>query len=180
MMTSITETTIEDSQPRVDSHSALAKVLHWGFIAVFIFALYKQIDEVEELEDFALLQFEMAYASFFLILLLARFFYMRKTRPTVLPDDTPRMMKNLAKAVHLGMYASLALIAMTGLTIGSLYWSGTKSGALLDAIILLHEIAYWTSMNLIAAHIIAAIYHRQKGDGIWDSMVPLWKENESK
>ncbi len=179
-MTVYTDNVSEDSQLTIESHSALAKTLHWGFIAVFIFALYKQIDEVEELEDFALLQFEMAYASFFLILLIARFFYMRRTRPTVLPDDTPRMMKNLAKAVHLGMYASLGLIAITGLTIGSLYWSGIKSGTLLDAVILLHEIAYWTSVNLIAAHVIAAIYHRQKRDGIWDSMVPVLKENEAK
>lgn len=146
--------------------------MHWGFIAVFIYGITKQVDEVEELEDFTLLQEEIAFAVLFLLLLLARFVYMQSSRPTVIPSSTPRSLRLLARIVHLGMYASLALIAVTGLMIGGLYWSGVKTGQLMDALLLGHEVVFWVSINLIALHVIGAIYHRQKDDGIWRSMLP--------
>ena len=36
------------------------------------------------------------------------------------------------------------------------------------------SIIYW----LISFHVIAAIYHRLKNDGVWSSMVPIWKERK--
>jgi cytochrome b561 len=65
---------------------------------------------------------------FFLTLLVARFLFMRATRPTALLSDTPKNMKLLTGAGHLGTYVSLSLIAISGLAIGGLYWSGVKSG----------------------------------------------------
>ncbi len=161
---------------QVHSHSLTAKVIHWGFIVVFAFVVSRQVDEVEELEDFALLQEEVLFAIVFLVLLVARFIYMRSTRPTAMPNDMPRNMALVARFVHLGMYVSLAMIAISGLMIGGLYWSGIKEGALMEAVLLSHEVMFWTSINLIGLHTIGAIYHRQKRDGIWDAMVPVWKE----
>ena len=160
----------------VTAHSRTARILHWGFILVFIYALTKQLDEVEELEDFSLLQYEMVFASLFLLLLLGRFVFMQLTRPSAMPSDTPKQTRFLARSVHLAMYVSLALIPITGLAIGGMYWSGTKSGSAMDAALLLHEIAVNTSYFLILGHVAAAIYHRRKGDGIWNAMVPVWKE----
>ena len=40
----------QDSTDTVSPHGLTARVLHWGFIAVFVYALTKQLDEVEELE----------------------------------------------------------------------------------------------------------------------------------
>ena len=74
------------------------------------------------------------------------------------------------------MYVSLTLIGVTGLVIGGLYYSGVKAGALLEAVLLAHEVFFWVSVNLMGAHIAGAIYHRFKGDGVWDSMVPFFKE----
>lgn len=160
----------------VQAHTSIAKAIHWGFIAVFIFVISKQVDEVEELEDLALLQEEVFFATLFLVLLLGRFIYMRSTRASAMPEDTPRHIALLARIVHLGMYISLAMIAVTGLIIGGLYSSGIKEGVLMEAVLLTHEIMFWTSVNLIALHIVGAIYHRHKGDGIWDSMAPALKE----
>jgi cytochrome b561 len=39
-----------------------------------------------------------------------------------------------------------------------------------------HELAVSIIYWLIGIHILAAIYHRLKKDGVWSSMVPLWKE----
>ncbi len=161
---------------RTTPHSLAARIVHWGFIGVFLFALSKQLDELEELEDHGLLQYEVAFATFFLILLIARFVFMQSTRPTALPDDTARRARLLARTVHLAMYASLALIPVTGLVIGGLFWSGISSGVAMDAALLLHELAVIATYWLIAGHVAAAIYHRRKRDGVWNAMVPFWKE----
>lgn len=175
-MRETTKNTKEHSAPRIIPHSFMAKSAHWGFLVVFAYGVIKQVDEVEELEDFALLREEIIFAIIFLLLLVARFIYMHSTRPTVLPDDTPKRILVLARTVHLAMYASLAMIAFTGLTIGGLYWSGIKEGGLLETVLLLHEIMFWTSVNLIVLHIAGAIYHRNLRDGVWNAMVPFWRE----
>jgi len=144
---------------------------------VFVYALAKQLDEVEELEDVGLLHAEMVFAALFLVLLIARFLFMQLTQPSVLPR-IHRRERLLARAGHLAMYASLALIAVTGLVIGELYSSGVKGGNLMDAVLMLHEIAVNTSYVLILGHIGAAFYHRRKRDGVWDAMVPVLKERD--
>ncbi len=161
---------------KVGVHSFKAKLIHWGFILVYGFGISKQVDEVEELEDSALLLEEVIIAVVFLLLLFGRYVYMQSKGATVMPNDTPRRLQLLAKAVHLGMYMSMALIAITGLMIGGMFWFGIKEGALFEGILLVHEIIFWTSINLIVLHILGAIYHRLHEDGIWSSMVPFWKE----
>ena len=162
---------------KVGSHSFNAKLIHWGFIGVYAFGISKQVDEVEELEDISLLLEEVVIAIVFLALLFARYVYMHSKGATVMPSNTPKHILLLARAVHLGMYASMALIAISGLAIGGMFWSGIKEGALFGAVLLGHEIVFWLSVNLIGLHIAGAVYHRLKGDGIWSAMVPFWKEN---
>ena len=157
-------------------YSLFAKILHWGFIFLFAYGIYKQVDEIEQLEDVSLLRFEIIFALIFLIILVIRFLYMRKTQKSSLPENTSKLKKFAAKVVHLGMYLSLGTIAITGLAIGFFYWIGFKEGIIIEIIVSLHEqavsIIYW----LIPIHILAAIYHRLLRDGVWGSMVPFWKE----
>lgn len=161
----------------VQPHSTTAKVMHWGFGLLFVYALTKQLDDLEELEDFGLLQYEMVFAAVFLLLLLARFVYMQLTRPTALPASAPRRFRRLARAVHLSMYAGLALTALTGLAIGGLYWNGTRHSSTMDLLLVVHEIVIQLSLGLVVGHAVAALYHRRQRDGLWDSMVPFWKES---
>ena len=165
---------------RVRSYSLMAKFMHWAFIGVFVFGVINQVDEVEELESFALLMTEVFFAIVFLSLLLFRFVYMRSARAAMPQLDMPKSLILLARVVHLGMYASLALIAITGLIIGGLYYFGVKDGIVLEAILLSHEIFFWTSVNLMGLHIAGAIYHRLQGDGVWSAMVPILKEEPDK
>ncbi len=117
----------------------------------------------------------MIFAGVFLVLLTLRFIYMQFTRPTVVPSE-PRRDRLLARVVHLAMYASLAMIALTGLVIGALYSAGEKAGSRMDLVLLLHEISVNASYTLIIGHVAAALYHRKQSDGIWNAMVPWWKE----
>ena len=70
--------------------SSLAKLMHWGFVLIFLYALLKQIDSLNQLEDDNLLRFEVMFALTFLSLLAIRFFYMRKTQKSSLPENTPK------------------------------------------------------------------------------------------
>jgi len=164
----------------VRSYSLLAKCMHWAFIGVFAYAVINAVDEVEELENFTFLMKEVLFAIIFLSLLLFRFIYMRSARAAMPQLDMPKSLILLARIVHLGMYASLALIAITGLIIGGLYYIGVKDGLVLEAILLSHEIFFWTSVNLMGLHIAGAIYHRVQGDGVWSAMVPMLKEEPDK
>ena len=165
---------------RVRSYSLLAKCLHWAFIGVFAYAVINQVDEVEELENSTRLMKEVLFAITFLSLLLFRFIYMRSARAAMPQLDMPKSLILLARVVHLGMYVSLALIAITGLIIGGLYYFGVKDGLVLEAILLSHEIFFWTSVNLMGLHMAGAIYHRLQGDGVWSAMVPMLKEEPDK
>ena len=56
--------------------SSFAKLLHWGFVLLFLYGLLKQIDSINQLEDENLLMFEIIFALAFLLLLIIRFVYM--------------------------------------------------------------------------------------------------------
>ena len=160
----------------VRPYGFMAKFLHWAFIVVFAYGVINQVDEVEELQSSSLLIQEIFFTLIFLSLLLFRFIYMRSVRAARPPLDMPKNLILLARTVHLGMYISLALIAVTGLIIGGLYNSRVEEGLVLEVFLLLHEIIFWTSVNLMGLHIAGAIYHRVKRDGVWSSMVPIFKE----
>ena len=156
--------------------SYFAKLMHWGFVLLFIYAVLKQIESINQLEDGSLLKFEVVFAIVFLLLLAIRFFYMKKTQQSSLPEQTPEPQKLAAKIVHTGMYICLAAIPLSGLMIGLLFWLELKDGMLINIVIEAHELAVSIIYWLIGIHILAAIYHRLKKDGVWSSMVPLWKE----
>ena len=101
---------------------------------------------------------------------------MNKTQETSLPDDTSKFQKIAARSVHLGMYITLAGTAVTGLLIGLFYWLGFKGGLLIDLLTAIHSFVVNALYWLIGIHIIAAVYHRLKKDGVWSSMVPFFRE----
>jgi cytochrome b561 len=74
------------------------------------------------------------------------------------------------------MYTTLAGTAITGLLIGLFYWLGFKDGLLIDLLTGIHSFVVKALSWLIGIHIVAAIYHRLKKDGVWSSMVPFLKE----
>ena len=168
--------TSESQAKNLRVYSPIAKWMHWGFIPVFAYGVINQVDEVEELEDITLLMNEVLFTILFLSLLFLRYFHMRTVSAAIPPLDMPKRLILLAKIVQQSMYVSLTLIGVTGFAIGGLYYSGGKEGLLLEALLLAHEGFYWVSVNLMGVHIAGALYHRFKGDGVWDAMVPFFKE----
>ena len=166
---------MEDLTEKRD-YSYIAKFFHWGFVILFIYGLIKQVQDIEQLENPSLLRFEVLFASVFVILLLVRFIYMKRTQKTSLPENTPKLQKIAAKTVHYGMYITLAAIPLSGMLIGLLFWIGLQDGLIIDSVVTIHEISIDLIYILIGIHISAALFHRIKRDGVWSSMVPFFKE----
>jgi cytochrome b561 len=91
----------------VSRDRVLGKLFHWGFVAIFAYGIYKQVDNISQLADGALLRFEVIFAALFLILLGARFFYMSRMQSSALPENTLAVQKLGAKVVHYEMYVSM-------------------------------------------------------------------------
>ena len=157
-------------------YSLLGKLFHWAFVAIFVYGVFKQVDNISQLADGALLRFEVIFAALFLILLGARFFYMTRMQSSAPLENTHVVQKLGAKVVHYGMYVSMGLIAASGLIIGALYTLLGQEGALISVAVFIHETSVTASYWLISLHIAAALYHRFLRDGVWSAMVPIWRE----
>ena len=158
----------------MNSHTTLAKFIHWSFTLLYAYGIFKQVDNLNELEDASLLNFEILFATIFLILVLVRYFYM-KDAPTLLGahEDLSRGHLFIAKTVHRLVYFSLIMLPTTGLLIAGLFNLGMGG---IEVAIVLHEFSAFLSYAVIALHIGASVYSRFKGEGMWNAMVPVWKE----
>ena len=167
-----------ESEIAKTNYTLTARIFHWSFLILFVYGVFKKIENINQLEDLALLKFEITFALLFILFLVARFVYMKRTQKSSLPPNTPRAQKFLAKAVHYGMYIGMITIAVSGLIIGFLYWLGLKSGIIIETIISWHEVSVSTVYWLVGLHLLGAIYHRVKNDGVWESMVPKLKKGK--
>ena len=162
-------------QERVQ-HSLLGKSLHWFFVLLFGYGVFKQIENKEQLNDFEILISEMFFAVAFLLFIIFRFIYMKRRYKTALRSETSKIQLIATKVVHTSMYLVLIGIAISGLGIGTLFWMGYKDGLLIETIIWVHELLFSTILWLISIQILAAIYHRTQHDFVWSSMVSFFKE----
>ena len=159
-------------------HKFPAKLIHWGFIILYAYGMFKQLDDLSQLEDAGLLYFEVVFSILFLFIVILRYLYMKKYE-TVLGarKAVPMAHQYLGKAVHISMYLCLALLPLSGLLIAGLYSLGLKDGILQGIAVGIHEFSASLSYLLIIIHVVGAVYSRMKGEGIWTSMVPVWKED---
>ena len=168
------------------SHTKVAKAIHWSFILLYVYGIFKQVNELDELEDTNLLLFEIIFATIFLVIVILRYSYMSRFK-TFLGAREPVHIVHyyFARTVHKAMYACFILLPLTGLMIAGLYSQGYTVNAtpdeeqtVMDLVLDLHGAVADLSYMLIFLHIGAAIYSRIKGEGVWSSMVPILKEDK--
>jgi cytochrome b561 len=152
-----------------------------------VYGIFKQVNQLEDLEDNQLLLFEIIFASIFLIIVILRYSYMRRFK-TFLGAREPVHIVHyyFARSVHKAMYACFILLPLTGLIIAGLYSQGYTENAtpdeeqtVMDLVLDIHGAVADLSYMLILLHIAAAIYSRLKGEGVWSSMVPILKEKKA-
>ena len=127
-------------------HTRLAKVIHWSFVILYAYGIFKQVDDLSQLEEKSLLLFEVAFATLFLVIVIMRYTYMRRFETFQgAREPVPKVHTYFAKAVHLSMYACFILLPLTGLAIAGLYTQGytvnatpDETGNIMDVVLDLH------------------------------------------
>jgi len=162
----------------MNTHTPLAKFIHWTFTVLYAYGIFKQVENLEELEDVALLNFEIFFAIVFLIIVLLRYFYMKDVKTLLgAHEEMHKGHLFIAKATHRLVYFSLIMLPTTGLLIAGMLALNMPG---MEIAIGLHEFSAFLSYVTIALHVGASLYSRYKGEGIWNAMVPVWKETGKK
>ena len=56
----------------ISSHSFVSKILHWGYTLICAYGIFKQVNDISQLEDSTQLEFETIFAIVFLIIVIFR------------------------------------------------------------------------------------------------------------
>jgi len=157
-----------------NTHTPLAKFIHWTFTILYAYGIFKQVEDLEELDDVSLLNFEIFFAVVFLIIVLLRFFYMKDVKTLLSAnEEMHRGHLFIAKLTHRLVYFSLIMLPTTGLLIAGILAADIPG---MRVAIAVHELSAFLSYVTIAIHVGASLYSRFKGEGVWNGMVPVWKE----
>jgi len=158
------------------SHTKTSKFIHWTFSLLYVYGIFKQVEELDQLNDPSILLVEIFFAILFLGLVFIRYFNMKDV-DTLLGAkvEIPKGHLFIAKTIHRLVYLTLILLPTTGLIIAALFAYSLPG---VNLAIALHEFSAFLSYALIGIHIVASVYSRLKGEGIWDAMVPFWKETQ--
>ena len=159
----------------MNSHTTLAKFIHWTFTLLYAYGIFKQVDDLTELQNPSLLNFEILFATIFLILVLVRYFYMKDVKTLLgAHEEMHKGHLFIAKATHRLVYFSLIMLPTTGLLIAGMLAADIPG---MQIAIGLHEFSAFLSYLTIAIHVGASLYSRFKREGVWNGMVPIWKES---
>lgn len=159
------------------SHGFVTKGIHWLSAGLIGFGYLKGLENVGQLSHPGVLQTEVLLAlmlgAVFVIRLLWTKFVGGTTR---LPQEAPQWEHMASKAVHIGLYAAVFGIVLTGLGIALGYSVPAFSGIFLGAMIGLHEAALAILPALLVAHIAGALWHKiVRQDGVLESMTGRFK-----
>lgn len=153
-------------------HGFATRGIHWVSAALIGYGYLKGLDSVSQLADQAVLRFEVIYALGLGALFVTRFLWTKFVAgATRLPIDAPKWERGLSRAVHLGLYASVFGIVLSGLSIALAYSIPMLSGAVLASTVGLHEAFLALLPALLCAHIAGALWHKfVRRDGVLESM----------
>ena len=153
-------------------HGFVTRGIHWLSAALIGFGYLKGLDSVSQLADPAVLRFEIVYAVGVGLLFAIRFLWTKYVGgPTRLPKGAPGWEHSVSRAVHIGLYASVFGIVLSGLGIALAYSVPALGGFGLAGLLALHELSLAILPILLFGHIAGAIWHKLvRRDGVLESM----------
>ena len=147
-----------------NSHTRFAKTIHWTFSILYAYGIFKQVEDLEELEDASLLNFEIFFAIVFLVIVMLRFIYMKDAKTLLgAHEEMHKGHLFIAKATHRLVYFSLIMLPTTGLLIAGILHAGLPG---MVVAIALHELSAFLSYITIGIHVAASLHSRYKGEGV--------------
>ena len=155
-----------------EPHGFVTKGLHWVSAGLLAFGYFKGLDNVSQLADPALFQFEITFALILGGVFLLRLLWTKAVGGTTrLPDSAPTWEHKISKLVHIGLYASVFAIVLSGLGIALGYATPALGGLFMGAMITLHEASLVVLPALLMTHIAGALWHKIiRRDGVMESM----------
>ena len=60
-----------ESEIAKTNYTLTARIFHWSFLILFVYGVFKQIENINQLEDLDLLKFEVTFALLFILFLVA-------------------------------------------------------------------------------------------------------------
>lgn len=153
-------------------HGFVTRSIHWVSAGLIGYGYLKGLDNVNQLADPGLLQFEVMFALALGAVFGLRLIWTHKVGGTTrLPDTAPKWEHFASRAVHLGLYASVFGIVLSGLAIALGYTVPALGGLFLGAMIGLHEMTLAIMPVLLVAHIAGALWHKVvRRDAVLESM----------
>ena len=157
---------------QAEPHGFVTKGIHWVSAGLLGYGYLKGLDDVSQLADPALFQFEVTFAALLGVLFLVRFFWTKRVAgASRLPQAAPKWEHVASRWVHIGLYASVFAIVLSGLAIALGYSVPVLGGLFLTAMIGLHEVALTITPALILAHVAGALWHKVvRRDAVLESM----------
>lgn len=154
------------------SHGFVTKGIHWLSAGLIGFGYFKGLESVGQLADPTLFMTEIVFALSIGALFLFRLFWTKKIGgATRLPQNAPKWEHWASQAVHVGLYASVFGIVLSGLGIALIYATPWLGGLVMGAMIGLHEFVLAVMPLLLIAHVAGAIWHKVvRRDGVLESM----------
>ncbi len=153
-------------------HGFVTRGIHWLSAGLLGYGYLKGLENVNQLADPALLQFEVMFALALGALFVVRLIWTKGVAgATRLPAEAPRWEHVASRAVHWGLYAGVFGIVLSGLGIALGYSVPFLSGLFLSAMIGLHEFALAALPVMLLAHIAGALWHKVvRRDRVLESM----------
>ena len=153
-------------------HGFVTKGVHWLSAVLIGFGYFKGLESVSQLADPTLFVTEVNFALTIGALFLFRLFWTKTVGGTTrLPSDAPGWEHWASRAVHIGLYASVFGIVLSGLGIALVYATPWLGGLVMGGMIGLHEFMLAAMPLLLIAHVAGALWHKVvRKDGVLESM----------
>ena len=158
--------------PHANPHGFVTKTIHWLSAGLIAFGYFKGLDNVSQLADPALFQTEVTFALILGAVFVVRLLWTKMVGgPTRLPEEAPLWEHKASRAVHIGLYAAVFGIVLSGLGIALGFATPALGGLFLSAMLGLHEVALTLMPLLLIAHVAGALWHKfVRRDGVLESM----------
>lgn len=176
-----------DHQP---GYRTPARMFHWGVAAAVLLmipaGLVMTQDGLSRSVQDTLFVFHKNLGTLLVPVILARLIYRLTHKPPPLPDTMPGWQRRIAGLSHVTLYGLLLVMPLSGFIrvraggfpielldlLGAGPWLA-KSDPLADSAQLVHAVAAFLLILLLALHIGAALHHVLiRRDGIWSRMWP--------
>ncbi len=153
-------------------HGFVTRGIHWVAAGLLAYGYLKASEDLAQMAHPGPMQIEVIFALLLGALFLARLYWTKRIAgATRLPEAAPKWEHLASRGVHVGLYASVFLIVLSGLGIalgGALPLLG---GVFAAAMLAVHEFALVALPAFLVAHILGALWHKFiRRDGVLESM----------